>query len=142
MNDAIKTAADLTDLSPAATLPLEEIDLDSFAKDAHGYYLVPPSMHMRAAAKRGWRFAIRTASALVHYGEEWAAAMAAYYGPVGLHESYCNADDTPTAETIAKFPRVREAMERGAARWDSYLNHVERMERARDYSGWWAAHSA
>lgn len=51
----------------------------------------------------------------------WAAAMTEVYGPTGLHESRCNPDGSPTAETLAEFPnvarRIEEARESIAGVW-------------------------
>lgn len=127
--------------SPASTLAREAIDINAFAKDAHGYYLVPPSIHLRAARLRGWPFAIRTASALIHYRSEWAAAMTAVYGTTGLHPSWADADGHPSAEALEKLPGLREAMEDAAQRWETYVDAAERRERTEGggpYVRWWA----
>lgn len=127
--------------SPAATLALDAIGIESFPKDARGYYLVPPSIHLRAARLRGWPFAIRTASALIHYRNEWAAAMTAVYGTTGLHQTWADAEGHPTAEALKKLPGLREAMEDAAQRWETYVDAAERRERTEGgspYVRWWA----
>jgi hypothetical protein len=40
----------------------------------------------------------------------WTTAMKARFGGAGLHPSRCNADGTPSAETLAEFPRIAEVM--------------------------------
>lgn len=71
-----------------------------------------------ARTARGWRGAIRVAS-LLGLSDVWAAAMTAHYGPTGTHESRCGADGVPTVETLAKFPRIGEAMAEAAERFES-----------------------
>lgn len=88
---------------------VDGVELLRAAKDAHG-----------------WRGAIRVASVL-NWTDAWGAAMTAYYGPVGVHESRCDELGRPTPETIAQFPRVAEAMRAAEARFESLL-------------GWYARH--
>jgi len=74
----------------------------------------------RARAARdahGWRGAIRVASAL-GLSDAWSAAMTAYFGPTEIHESYLDADGVPTTETLAKFPRIADAMVDAAERFE------------------------
>lgn len=127
--------------SPAATLPREQITIHTFAKDEHGYFLVPPSIHLRAARARGWVFAIRVASVLGHHQDAWSAAMTALYGTTGLHATWCDAAGLPTPEALEKLPGLRFAMEDAARRWDRYVEQVERRERTESgpYARWWAA---
>lgn len=51
----------------------------------------------------------------------WSAAMTEKYGPTSLHASWTNADGSPTAEALEKFPhvvaRMAEARESIAGVW-------------------------
>lgn len=51
----------------------------------------------------------------------WELAMTAVYGPSGIHESWTDEHDRPTAEAMAKFPRIREAVEGSRERLRSFL---------------------
>ena len=78
-----------------------------------------------ARERGGWKAAIVVAS-LLGWGDTWAAAMTAHFGPTGTHESYLDADGRPTAETIARFPRIGEAMREAAERWENHMGYYER----------------
>ncbi len=56
----------------------------------------------------------------------WAAAMTAHFGPTGLHESWCNADGTPSANALAKLPRLAEEMAAASERFTMYIDCYER----------------
>jgi hypothetical protein len=75
---------------------------------------------------RGWRGAIRVASAL-GLRDVWAAAMTAHYGPTGTHASRLGVDGVPTVETMAEFPRIGEAMAEAAERFDSLVAWYDRQ---------------
>ncbi len=80
-----------------------------------------------AAAKkaRGWKGAIRVASAL-GLTDMWAAAMTAHYGPTGTHASRLDANGVPSAKTLAEFPRIGEAMAGAAERFDLLVAWYDR----------------
>ncbi len=80
-----------------------------------------------AAARkaRGWKGAIRVASAL-GLTNLWCAAMTAHYGPSGTHQTRLDADGVPTAETLAEFPRIAEAMAEAAERFELLASWYDR----------------
>lgn len=72
--------------------------------------------------------AVEKANKLTDCGltELFAAALTMHYGPTGLHISRCNADETPSAETLAKFPEVAQRMERAKAKAAREIDAFER----------------
>jgi hypothetical protein len=48
----------------------------------------------------------------IYFSRLWACAMTERYGTTGLHKSWTNADESPSAECLEKFPNVRHAIER------------------------------
>ena len=68
---------------------------------------------MQAVADRSWSLviALTSGSTNIVITSIWASAMTCKYGPISLHESYCDADGVPTAEALERFPLVKEAME-------------------------------
>lgn len=79
-----------------------------------------------AHAARGWKGAIRVASAL-GLSDVWAAAMTAHYGPTGTHASRLDAAGVPTVETMAEFPRIGERMAEAAERFEGLLGWYDRV---------------
>lgn len=75
----------------------------------------------------GWKAAIVVAS-LLNWSDAWAAAMTAHYGPASLHESRCDANGRPTAETLAAFPDVAARMADAADRWERLVSYYERND--------------
>jgi hypothetical protein len=61
----------------------------------------------------------------------WAAALTMVYGPTGMHKDWQDADGRPSAEALAKCPRVSQAMTDAAERTvillDCLGRDVERM---------------
>jgi hypothetical protein len=51
----------------------------------------------------------------------WELAMTAVYGPVGVHASWKDANGRPTAECLARFSNVRNAVENARANLRTFL---------------------
>jgi hypothetical protein len=81
---------------------------------------------------RGWQGAIRVAS-LLGLSDVWAAAMTAHYGPTGTCKSRCDANDVPTLETLAEFPRIGERMAAAAERFEGLTGWYDRVNAGRNY---------
>ncbi len=56
----------------------------------------------------------------------WGFAMTARFGRCGIHESRCDADGRPSAETLAAFPRIGEQMREAAENINKF--HMWRLE--------------
>lgn len=80
----------------------------------------------------GWLGAIAVASAL-GLDDVWAAAMTAHFGPVGTHKSRCDANDVPTLETLAQFPRIGERMAEAARVFEGTARWYDRVNAGRSY---------
>lgn len=82
---------------------------------------------LAAAAGRGDFLAVVKLSCGTR-SDLWAAAMTAHYGPTGTHESRCNADGTPKAETLAAFPRIGAQMAEARERVIGLIECYRRAE--------------
>ena len=111
----IDTTAELGAFEPYAFVWLNHLG------GADGAYLC-----RAALVNGGWRAAIRMAS-LLGWTDAWSAAMTAYYGPTGTHESRCGPDGRPTTETLTEFPQLAVCMQEAAERFECILGWYERV---------------